>query len=472
MNGKDTGEVTPCRLRSRRERVNIRLHLDGYKDYTALLHLSCQDVLKVELTRTRDEPVFEMMSFMSQGGDDVNAGEWVIGLGNGPVDVDDLRQQAGFEVIRVIGHENACLVSVGPGSSADSLEALTKTGTGVEYVERNRCLYALREPDDPFYRYQWYLPGVGVPEAWDIETGSVSVTVAILDSGVIMDHPDLRDCIFVPGYDTVDDDPDPYDSNVPVWGSHGTMVAGIIGGVTSNGRGISGINWDISIMPVRVLDGAVGSDVSVAEGIYFAVDNGADVISMSLGVRGSCGRTLANAIEYARRRGVILVAAAGNDGGPVNAPANHPGVIAVGALDSRDRITWYSSRGEELDIMAPGGDTAAGYLTDTSPGTAPAGIYGILTTNWSSTLGDHYVFGQGTSFAAAMVTGAAALLLAEGARSDSVWDLLQRTAVDLGRHGFDPVYGYGKLNVSAAIRPSANELGAIQRLFMGGSASE
>jgi subtilisin family serine protease len=283
--------------------------------------------------------------------------------------------------------------------------------------------FAVPAPD-PLQPNQWALGATNAPATWELGDAAGQV-VAVLDSGAQLDHPDLRGAL-VAGRDLVDGDHVPQDDN-----GHGTHVAGIAAAVAGNGRGVAGVALRGRVMPVRVLDAkGGGSSSAVAEGILWAVDNGATVVNLSLGgpKRDS---VLEKAVEYALSRGVPVVAAAGNtalDGDPVNYPAALPGVIAVGAVDSKDTRPSFSSTGDHLSLVAPG--------------------VSVLST----TLGSSYGPMTGTSMAAPHVAAAVALLRAAspGSSPADLRTVLLRTAVDLGARGFDAEHGAGRLDVHAA----------------------
>ncbi|MEO1163563.1 MAG: S8 family serine peptidase [Chloroflexota bacterium] len=239
---------------------------------------------------------------------------------------------------------------------------------------------SVADPNDPRYGEQWAFPVVGLPEAWGTLPGR-TVTVAVIDSGICANHPDLQGRITA-GYDFVDDDNDPNDTF-----GHGCGVAGVIAANTNNGIGIAGIAPNVQIMPLRVLDNlGLGSYSNIANAIIYAVDNGADIINLSLAGPTS-SVMLEAAVAYAVDSGVVVIAAAGNFGQP-NAfyPAAYPSVIAVASIDP---VTFerssFSNYGADVDVLAPGRD--------------------ILTTNL---VGD-YEFVSGTSFAAPIVAGITAM---------------------------------------------------------------
>jgi thermitase len=295
---------------------------------------------------------------------------------------------------------------------------------GVMLVEANEELrLADTIPDDPFFSTQYGLDAINAMQGWDTTTGSSSVTIAIVDSGVDLTHPDLAGNL-VAGYDFVNDDADAMDDN-----GHGTHVAGIAAAVTDNGTGVAGVSWGAQIMPVKVLNaGAGGTFDDVAQGIIWAVDNGAQVINLSLGGTTN-SPVLQSAIAYAYSQGVVVVAAAGNANSAVLYPAAYDPVIAVAASDASDNRAGFSNYGPEVDVTAPG-----------------------VNIN-STALGGGYENRSGTSMAAAFVTGEVALLLSinNGLTPDEVAYIVESTALDIGAPGVDDFTGHGLIQVDAAL---------------------
>jgi subtilisin family serine protease len=259
-------------------------------------------------------------------------------------------------------------------------------------------------PNDPLWANSWSLAKVNAPAAWKLTSGTAETIVAVLDTGVDLGHPDLQGA-FVPGYDFVNRDEDPSDDH-----GHGTMVAGVIAARSNNRIGGAGTCSRCSVMAVKVIAGnGTGNAADVAAGIAWAVEHGARVINLSFVLSGP-DEGVAQAIAYARARGAVVVAAAGNAGSSdMTVPAGLPGVVSVTGTDSADvRYSW-ASYGSWVRLAAPG----------CSQTTAPAGGYGDFC---------------GTSSAAAFVSGLAGLArsFAAGAPADAIADALAARAIPVG----------------------------------------
>src|SRR6266498_3099620 len=352
----------------------------------------------------------------------------------------------------------------------------------VEEAGYNYRVRAFSVPNDTYYvPYQWNfynsVSGIWAEQAWDYSTKKgQGAVVAIIDTGVAFESngpfiqaPDLNKN-FVSPRNFLTDDNHPNDDH-----GHGTHVAGTIAQDTNNNIATAGVAYQASIMPLKVLDyTGSGSSDDLNEAIYYAVNNGAKAINMSLGFEGTgsadgsgqvCTEIpgLNAALQYSYDHGVVVVAAAGNDGGNiVNCPAAYPTVIAVGATRYDGQRTYYSTGGSALDIVAPGGDPnldqngdgyGDGILQVTycyDPETMA--LYWELL-GWNLYTEFCSVFYAGTSMATPHVTGTVALILSEkpNATPDQVRTYLQSTARDYGTPGWDASYGYGLLNAGAAL---------------------
>ena len=334
----------------------------------------------------------------------------------------------------------------------------------VEYIEPNIRMYKTSTVRDPFYGEQWGLEAIEASRAWEEMDSRREAVVAVIDTGVDYTHPDLADRVDTDNdYDYVNLDEDAMDDD---YDGHGTHVAGIIA-AEANDEGIAGVAGEanVKILPLKVLDEwGTGSMYDTAMAIMYAADQGADVINLSLGGKRedlgkSQPRLLQEAVDYAIRKGAVVVAAAGNEGEDVNEflPASLPGVIAVSAVDSKQKLASFSNEGSAISLAAPG--------------------VKILST----VPGGEYLYMSGTSMAAPFVSGTAALLKIQQPKLSvrDVKNRLQSTATDLGRKGHDGKYGYGLVNAHNALtyeappqkpnRLSANVSGLTLR--PGGTAS-
>ena len=318
-------------------------------------------------------------------------------------------KEIGFDVVKIKG-----------GSVAEAIEQYEKN-PDVEYAEPNYIYSVQWTPDDPlFSSHQWGPQKVRATSAWDVTKSNRSTRIAILDTGVQYDHPDLSGKVIL-GYDYVDDDWDPYDNH-----GHGTASAGIAAAVTDNARGVAGMAPNATIYAVRVLDNkGDGTLDDVANGIIHAADNGADVISLSLGGRND-SITLKKAVDYAWNKGAVVVAAAGNYGSSQPTyPAYYSNAIAVAAIDSDESKATFSNYGTWVDVAAPGVDICSTYLDDS------------------------YASLSGTSMAAPHVAGLAALLHAQGRSAPEIREAIENTASSIS--GTGTYWSKGRINAYRAV---------------------
>ncbi len=287
---------------------------------------------------------------------------------------------------------------------------------------------ARHAPNDPDYPRQWGLQRIAAPDAWHHAQGE-GVIIAIVDTGVNASHPDLAANMHPEGYDFIDDDDDPADVQ-----GHGTAVAGVAAAATGNGIGMAGTAPKAKIMAVRV-GGRDASDrtvngTAVQQGIMWAVDNGAQVINLSLGSALPVGGSWDAAVAYAVARGAVVVASAGNSTSPYcGSPSFNPLAICVGASDLNDRRAEFSSFGVRLDVMAPG--------------------EGIYTTAHQ---GLGYQYSAGTSLSAPFVSGIAALLLSMGANNVQAAQIIRASAHERFWGTGLVHYGLGMANARSAVQ--------------------
>ncbi|MDW8092030.1 MAG: S8 family peptidase [Meiothermus sp.] len=350
-----------------------------------------------------------------------------------------------LQQVRPLGLEGAYLYRFEGAADPVALAERLSREPGVRYAQPNYIRRALATPNDELYPLQWHYPAIRLPQAWDIERGQRNpVVVAVVDTGVALGHPDLRGRL-LPGYDFVSNpefsgdgngrDPDPDETAVGSY--HGTHVAGTVAAATDNRTGVAGVSWGARVLPVRVLGENGGVDSDIIDGVLWAAGfsvpgapanpNPAQVINMSLGGSPSCSLSpaLQEAFERVRGRGVVVVAAAGNEALPTHefAPASCSGVIAVGATERRGYRAFYSNYGPRTDLMAPGGDTTEDRDGDGNPD-------GVLSTIVANRRDLIYGFEMGTSMAAPHVAGVVALLrsLRPGLTPAEALSVLQDTA--------------------------------------------
>ncbi|MCG1024849.1 S8 family serine peptidase [Dehalobacter sp.] len=332
--------------------------------------------------------------------------------------------------------------------NVDTIGTVGTLGSGDTKVYRTAV-------SDPEYSYQWGLQRVRADQAWNEGATGQGVIIAVIDTGVDLDHPDLADSSgsnLVKGYNAITRSAAAgaaQDDN-----GHGTSVAGLIAALNNN-QGIIGVAYNAKIMPIKAMDkNGEGEDAVIADGIIWAVDNGAKIINMSIGSDEET-KILDDALQYAANKGCLLIAASGNVSestsqayshqtaagtSEVSYPAANPNVLAVSAVDSSDVITDFSLTGPEVLLAAPGKRILSDYWSSTETG------LGYMT---------------GTSIAAPFVTGAAALIWSKypGLTADQIRQALIESAYDLGQEGRDDNYGYGRLDIYRALKT----FGTLQR---------
>lgn len=362
-----------------------------------------------------------------------SAGEAIIGFTHGRMPAVARGDRLGGLRVTLVSHKGR-FVAVKAATLTAARDAAASL-RGVAYVEDNAVMRALVVPNDSRYSSQ-YGPGMmGFPTAWgSAGYGSSAIKVSVVDSGIRSTHEDFVGGRVLAGRDYVNNDATPNDDC-----GHGTHTAGTVGATTNNGKGVAGMS-QATILPMKGL-GAVGgllgvqctgTHAQISQAIIDSADQGARIISMSIG--GGSSSTLQNAVNYADGKGVILVAAAGNDGGSnsIDYPGAYPNVIAVGALTSSKVKASYSDGGPQLDIAAPG--------------SAVLSTYNSNDTSYTSL--------DGTSMATPHVAGALALTLGcapAGTTKTQVVNALYSTAEDLGAAGWDSSYGNGLARVDRLV---------------------
>ncbi len=315
------------------------------------------------------------------------------------------------------------VITVPKGQAKEKAKAYS-SNRKVAYAEPDFVTEAVDSPDDPYFAYQWGLTTIGAPQAWDVTTGSPGINIAILDTGVDLDHPDLASKIVsninFSTSPTVDD----------VYG-HGTHVAGIAAAITNNGIGVAGLGYSCTIMNVKIGgDTGTGTYSWLISGIIWAADNGAEVINLSVG-GSSYSSALQDAVNYAWSKGVVVVAAAGNYGSTTPFyPAYYANCIAVASTDWHEAKSSFSNYGDWVDVAAPGD--------------------GI----WATLKNGSYGYKSGTSMASPHVAGLAGLVCTvvsdtngNGRVNDEVRARIEATCDDIGVTGI----GAGRINAYEAV---------------------
>ncbi|GEM_PF-413927 len=351
----------------------------------------------------------------------------------------------GASIIESLTGTTLYRVKIRPGSTANQAVAEFRADPDVEYAE-TIALVELHDtvPNDPLYSEQWALSRMNLPKAWDTTRGSPTIVVAVVDTGVDVHHLDLSTQLTSPStwYDFGDDDPNPQDTY-----GHGTHVAGIIAAASNNGTGVTGVCWNCKILPVKVFPDKSGfaSSFAIIKGIKHAADLGANIINMSLGCVGCYSAGMQDIINYAYRKGTLVIASAGNSNTDAKSyPAAYEHVIAVAATDSGDRRASFSNYGTWVDISAPGVSILNTCL-----------VGGVMPCNRGL-----YTSLQGTSMAAPYVAGVAALVLSlhPDWTPDRVEQALKSTADNID--GTNPAFaipgfvgrlGTGRVNAYRAV---------------------
>lgn len=343
---------------------------------------------------------------------------WIIRWESG-VDPDFLQQSI------IIEEQDFLQVTVArPRDDVDLDEWLDRWrhSSAVRYIQPNHQVQIAALPNDPLRVEQRYLETIGAYRAWDHVTGNTDITIAVIDTGVDLEHPDLAPNL-VPGYNFIDRNRMPADDN-----GHGTNVAGVIAAVGNNQQGTAGLLWNAKIMPLKALDrSGSGKEDRLGEAIRYAVDNDARIIVMSLGLR-RYSPYLEDIVRYAEKNDVLLVAATGNEGSDVKYPAAFSTVVAVGGIGTGGSMIHESNYGPEIDLVAP---------------------WEVYTT----AMNGKYQVNYGTSMAAPQVAAAAAMIMAKypDMKPAQVRNLLRQSAEDIGAPGWDERTGYGILRIDRAL---------------------
>lgn len=371
---------------------------------------------------------------------------------------------SGLKITKNIGKIRVNRVKLPDNADVQDAIEKIKRNPNVEYVGINHKIHICKTPDDDIYVNglldvftQWGLDAIDAPLAWDITTGDQNVIIAIVDTGVESSHEDLAGKL-ITGTNTISGAvaTDTEDDN-----GHGTFTAGIAAASTNNSIGIAGVSWNSKIMPVKVIDSSgEGSEADAAEGIIWAADHGANIINMSFGGYDNVPAEKA-AIDYAYSKGCILIAASGNDGSTDDFyPACYDNVLSVGASDEENKRCTSSDWGS-------GGSNYGSYLDVIAPGNNI-----VSTTNEDSGLWGPYTINSGTSAAAPLVSGIAALVLSKYPTwtNDQVMTQIKMNCTDVSPVGWDQETGWGVVNAyNALVNPplTSSKIGDLNNMTIG-----
>ena len=340
-------------------------------------------------------------------------------------------QKYQLEELSTISNGNISLVSLPTESNLMKISDLLSRFSQVEFVEPNYQVTTSYTPSDHSYSKQWYAPKINMPAAWNTTLGDADIKVAVIDAGLQTTHPDLRGQLIKP-YNAVTGG-----TSLPS-SVHGTHVVGIIG-ASKNKIGITGIAPNVKIIPVNVFQGEAADIYTVADGIDYAVKAGADIINLSLTTEDYTD-VLDYSIQSAVKKGVVVVAAVGNDKtSRPQYPAAYKNVIAVSATTKSDKLANFSNYGSYIHLSAPGVN-----IYSTAPGSS-------------------YIAENGTSMAAPIVSGISALILSKNPflSPAEVTNILQKSSVDLGAKGWDKYYGYGRVDAYKALSKTPDPVSNI-----------
>lgn len=334
----------------------------------------------------------------------------------------------GGDVEEFIPKANTIVIRV-PEQALEAVERALSRNPNFKSVSKDYLRYQhSTTPNDYWYPAQWHLNKIQASLAWGVTLGEQNVTIAVIDGGAAV-VSDLAQKL-LPGINIIEGGTDTTDT-----GGHGTAVTGIAAAMTNNSVGVAGISWHSKVLPVKVYTSTGSTTCSaIIKGIVWAADNGAKVINMSFGGPYECSGEK-SAIDYAWSKGAVLVASAGNDSSSTpNYPAAYSNVIAVSSTDSNDSLSFFSNYGNWINVAAPGRNLYTTYNNG-----AYAGF-------------------SGTSAAAPVVSGIAALVLSAnpGLTNSQVKSIIEKNADDLGTAGFDPYYGWGRVNAYKAVLAAIN----------------
>jgi subtilisin family serine protease len=350
----------------------------------------------------------------------------LVKLKNNPTKTQNFSIKYETRVKNIIPKINVMVVEIPESKTSQNFLQTLKNDKEVLFAEPDIKVEA-DNFNDPMFNEQYALKKVDAVNAWAVNQGNQSTVIGIIDTGVDLDHPDLKSKL-LDGYNAINPGTPPKDD-----ARHGTHVAGIASAIGDNSIGISGLAPKCKILPIKVLGNGTGSIATISDGLIWAADHGADVVNMSLGTYTE-EKTLGEAVKYALGKNVVCVATMGNDNMEKRRfPAGFPGMIAIGSTDENDKKSTFSNYGDWITVSAPGTNILSTLPTYMSPNG-----YGKMS---------------GTSMAAPLVTGLVGLIRSQskGLSPAETAKILKAGSDDLGDAGFDKYFGAGRINASKTL---------------------
>ena len=403
---------------------NFKLSL-GILIITSLFSCSSNTVVSNDLSNEQNVEISSSVNknFDSNG---ISKKYVLVKLKNSTSKFDIFSTKYQTKIKKVIPKINVMVVEIPETKTSQNFLQTLKNDKDVLFAEADAKV-DLDDFNDPMINDQYSLKKVDAFSAWNINQGNSDTVIAIIDTGVDSEHPDLKEKM-LEGYNVITPGTPPKDDV-----RHGTHVAGIAAAIGNNAIGVSGLAPKCKILPVKVLGNGTGSMETVAEGLIWAADHGADVVNMSLGTYTE-NKTLGEAVKYALGKNVVCVATMGNDNVERRRyPAGFPGMIAIGSTDENDKKSSFSNYGNWITVSAPGTNILSTLPTYMSPNG-----YGKMS---------------GTSMAAPLVTGLVGLMRSQskGLSPAEASKVLKESSDDLGDPGFDNYFGSGRVNAGKAL---------------------
>ncbi|MDE3840682.1 peptidase S8 [Bacillus methanolicus] len=422
QNRKDTNG------QSNLDRFNASANIQNVEHGKNVLQINSIAMGETIKSHLRNDPSISLIKHNKKNESHYNQREVTVKFTHHPSDLEIAKMTSDIKG-NVVKYLDSTIVFRSNELSTSELIQYFNSQPDVIYAEPN-YLYLQNKidfPNDLLYReqYQWNLPVIQTEAGWDVTRGDEKIIIAVVDTGVDLNHPDLRKRL-TKGYNVLENNDYPDDDN-----GHGTHVAGIIASETNNREGVAGITWYNKIMPIKAMGAeGYGTTFDIAKGIIWAADHGADVINLSLG-NYQPSSLMKEAVKYAYEKNAVIISAAGNDNSSQPSfPAAYPEVLGVSAVSYTGQRAPFSNYGDYIDVSAPGVQIPSTYFNQ------------------------QYAALSGTSMASPHVAGLAGLILSANPEltNKEVMDIIKNTAYDLGSPGKDIDFGSGLIDVKKALQ--------------------